>query len=301
MTISRYFKHLAVAAAFAGAALAGPNAHADGTRLVLAKISSNAVKQLPRLNAMAEALSVALKPHGVSAVEVRVVADIAAAERAMRAGEIDMLSETVFGALELERAGAGEIALAEWKSGKKQYHTVFFARKDAAPGLNGLRGNIVAFQDEGSTSGHHLPAYTLVENGFSLVADGTPGEKDAVRYMFAGEDEINVVVAVARGQASAGTLSNLDWQDENGVPPALRDKLTIIHETKPILRSVTVLRKDMDPVVRGHLVKTLEAMGDDPAAQGTLKKYFKVKKFERIGPEEEALLSGARSMVRAQS
>jgi phosphonate transport system substrate-binding protein len=301
MNVSRYFKHLAVATVLASVSLAGTNAYADGTRLVLAKISTNAAKQLPRLNAMAEALSVALKPHGVSAVEVRVVADVATAERAMRAGEIDMLSETVFGALELERAGAGEIALAEWKSGKKQYHTVFFARKDATPGLDGLRGNIVAFQDEGSTSGHHLPAYTLVENGFSLVADGTPGEKDAVRYMFAGEDEINVVVAVARGQAYAGTLSNLNWQDDGTVPPALRDKLMIIHETKPVLRSVTVLRKGMDPALRGHLMDTLEAMGDDPAAEGTLKKYFKIKKFERIGPGEKAILSGAKSMVRAQS
>lgn len=293
-------KTLTMAAAILATALAMP-AQAAGNRLVIGKISQNAAKQLPRLQAMADALSVALKPYGVEGVDVRVVPSESAAARAMRNGEIDMFSETVFGALGLERAGVGKISLAEWKSGKREYHTVFFARKGAPQGLDALRGKKLAFQEDGSTSGYYLPRYTMERQGFTFVQDGQPASADAVRYMFAGEDEINVVVAVARGQAYAGTLSNLDWNDEETIPPALKSRLTIIHKTGPILRSVTVLRTGLDPAIKNELIDTLTAMGDDPAAKATLKKYYKVKKFQLIGPNEEAILADAKALIKAGS
>lgn len=295
------FKTLTLTLAVLGAAVAMNPAHAAGKRLVIAKISTNAGKQLPRLRAMGDALADALKRSGIEGVDVRVLSSERAAERAMRNGEIDMLSETVFAALSLERAGVGEIALAEWKGGQRQYHTVIFAKKGSPKGLASLRGKKIAFQESGSTSGYYLPRYTMQQQGYKLVPDSRESSGDAVRYIFAGEDEINVVVAVARGQADAGTLSNLDWEDADTVPPALKKRLEIIHETAPILRSVTVLRKDMDPAVKRRLVEVLEGMGDDRSAQKTLKTYYKVKKFQRIGPEEETILAGARELIRTGS
>jgi len=70
---------------------------------------------------------------------------IAAAER----GDIDIISETVFAALQIEAAGTMKMEMREWKENARSYHSVLLVRKESPfQKLEDLRGARIAFETQ---------------------------------------------------------------------------------------------------------------------------------------------------------
>ena len=142
-----------VAAAPSGVELPPVTAVRANTRLAIGRISSNVSKHWPRLEAMANYLAAELAPYGVTGVDIKMVDTMEEMQELLVAGEVDLLSETAFAAIELTRSGSADMLLREWKSGVSDYHTVIFARRDSGiDSLDDLVGRTIAFEDRGSTS-----------------------------------------------------------------------------------------------------------------------------------------------------
>ena len=281
-------------AAESAAAAAAPRA---GTRLVIGRISSNARKHWPRLEAMAEYLSVELADKGVSGVDVVMVDTPEEMRELFRTGQVDFISETAFQALELSEDGLAEMLMREWKSGVPVYNTLIFTHRDS--GIRSLRdlvGRTMVFEDAGSTSGYLIPRAALARQGLTLTELSGPQARPqpgTVGYSFA-DKEVNVVGRVHRGITDVGAISNLDWSDDDEVAPGQRADLVVVHETDPIIRSMILVRANLDPRLKARLAEALERMHLSEAGRATLDEYWSTARFDRL--EGDAL----KSIVNAQ-
>jgi len=277
-------------------------AYADeGQQLTLGRITQEPGKNIDLLNSMAEYLSAMLAPNGIDAVKIVIVENPERMAEMLRNGEVDLFSETPFVALDLMEAGLAEPLMREWKKGVAEYHTIIIARGDGGVrSLGDLRGRKIAFEDPGSTSGYFLPRAALEEAGLSLEKLDDPRSTvtgDAVGYSFA-EGEINIVAWVNRGLADAGAISNIEWENPKKVPAQLKEGLTIIHETQPVIRSLMMVRRTLDAEMKERLALVLARMHETSNGKAALKKYFKASRYDPLIGQAAAGLDSARRIWR---
>lgn len=276
----------------------------DGVRLVLGRISMEPRKHYSRLQAMADYLALQLAGDGVSGIDVVMAGSPERMEEMLAAGEVDILSETPFVALEYEQKGLVTLLLREWKGGVAEYRTLIVARKDGPiDRIEDLAGHRFAFEDPGSTSGYLVPRATIEASGLSLVQLTNPRDtapEDKVGYSFA-KGEINIIAWVNRGLADAGAVSNLDWDNEKDAPHHLKQDLKVIHETTPVTRSILMVRSTMDEGLRQRIKQVLLQMNLTRDGQETLKAYFKVLKYDELQGDALKGLSAARDILKQVS
>ncbi len=267
------------------AAVLPAQATQDGAMLVLGRITDNPEKHQKRLDAMAEYLAAELSEYGVTSVGTIMVETEAEMADLMRAGKVDILSETPFMAVGLESEGVVDILMREWKKGVPEYHSVIVARKDSAvQGLADLAGGHVAFEDAGSTSGYLLPRNAIELAGLDLTRLNEPGDpvsSGKVGYFFTGS-ETGIVEAIHNGTVDAGALSNLDWAESKTVPDELRQDLHIIYETRPVIRSVLMVNASIPAEAQDAIATVLEQMEQTPEGREAMKAYSKVARYDRI-------------------
>ena len=111
----------------------------------------------------------------------------------LRAGEVDLYFDSLYPAIIVGDLSGTWPILRRWKDGVSEYHAVIFAR--AGSGIESLddrRGEVIALDEELSTSGFLLPLAYLVEQGLRVVpargGSATPAD-GAVRYSFSGGDD----------------------------------------------------------------------------------------------------------------
>lgn len=277
-------------------------AYADEERyLTLGRITQEPGKNIDRLNAMAGYLGAMLAPDGITAVRIVIAETPEKMSEMLRNGEVDLFSETPFTALDLMKEGVADPLLREWKKGVAEYHTVIFARRDGGVRtLKDLMGRKFAFEDAGSTSGYFLPRAALKSAGLSLEKLDDPRDTpatDMVGYSFA-KGEINIVAWVNRGLADAGAISNLDWEDPGKAPERLKDGLTVIYETPPVIRSLMMVRRTLIPEMKERLASVLMLMHETSEGQAALNGYFKVSRYDRLNGQAAAGLENARQIWR---
>ncbi len=190
------------------------------------------------------------------------------------------------------------------EEGGASYNTVIIAKDGSGvTDLDSLRGKVIAFEDAGSTTGFLAPAAILRRHGLELVALSSPRDvppPDKVGCVFT-NGEINIAAWVARGLAHAGAFSNLDWEDVARSREVFKESIHVIYEGAPILRSVLLVRGDMDPAIKSAIHNIMTTMHDDPEAAPVLKSYYKVKQCDALVGDAARDLGAARDMYTALS
>jgi len=252
---------------------------------------------------MASYLSIELAGQGISGIDIRIVDTLEEMTELFYNGEVDLVSETAFGAIELERDGLAEMMLREWKGGVPSYTSVIFVRRDSGiDSLDDLVGRNIAFEERGSTSAYLVPRSLLARAGFNMVelSDArTPPPGNSIGFSFADSGDGGgggAVSMVLRGTAAAGAMSNLDWTDAEDFSEADKRNLVIIHVSDPIIRSVMLVRSSLDPAVKARLESVFMRMHETEAGLDTLEQYSKVARFDRMEGDALVNLMTARFM-----
>ncbi|MFT5540051.1 MAG: phosphonate transport system substrate-binding protein [Alphaproteobacteria bacterium] len=127
--------------------------------LVVARVSRRVARHQPRVEAFADWLASQMAHVGIRAGEGHIARSPKEMIDLLRAGRVDVVSESVLTALSYEDKAGAEILFHEWRSQRPYYQTVFItSRATKFFSLNDLRGRRIAFEDRGSTSGY-LIAY----------------------------------------------------------------------------------------------------------------------------------------------
>ncbi|MDJ0831883.1 MAG: phosphate/phosphite/phosphonate ABC transporter substrate-binding protein [Gammaproteobacteria bacterium] len=280
-----------------------PEAHAaDAERertLVIGKISKNPKKHYKYLKPIGDYVVERMQDLGIDRVEVLMAKDNRQMINYLKRGKVDWVTETVFSSVELEDKAGAEIILVKHKKGVGQYHSVFFTRKDSGiESLQDLKGRVITFEDEGSTSAFFIPASILLDAGLELVRLESPRDSvdgDEVGYVF-GKDEINMSTWVHKGLVNAGAYSNLDWEKGDHNPGSFKNDMKVFYQSESFPRAIEVVRKGLRPEVKQRLISVLLAAKDDENARAAMKAYQKTTQFDPIDDSIQAGIDRARGL-----
>lgn len=266
---------------------------ATAKTLVVGVVSSKPEKQIRYTQPLADYLAANLSELGYTSGEVKVTPDLEQMGQWLVDGQVDMVSETVFAALELQENYGAKMLLRRWKKGVSQYASVLFTRKDANIGsIDDLLGKVIAFEDRGSTSSYYIPASLLVNLGYDLVevtAFDQSVPEDKIGFIFAEENqpentEISLSDLVHNRNVAAGAFSNLDFQSSD-ISEAVRQGLDVIYESVPFPRGVQLVRPGLDPQTTAALKQILMNAHETEEGQQALQAFQKTKKFDVLDGE----------------
>ena len=256
-----------------------------GSKLVIGKVSSNPKKHYRYLKPIVSYMAEQMQDLGVDNAEVLMAKDHEQLTRYMRLGKVDWVTETPLIALILQQRAGAELLLRKWKKGVPEYHTIFFAHKDAGiSSLSDLKGKTIAFQDEGSTSAFMIPMAIMLEAGLEpirldSVRDTPPGDK--VGYVLT-DEEITMSSWVNKRLVQAGAYSNLDWFKDDHNPEKFRTEHVIFFKTAPFPRAFELVNRDLPEPIKQRLKQNLLNIHQSKDAEYLLRAYQKTKKFDEV-------------------
>ena len=271
--------------AMAGTAVAGPDTSGQGHVLVLGRISDNPKSHYAQLQPLLDYVVPRMRDVGITEGRILMAPDAQQMASYLRRGRVDWVTETAGTAVALGlRSGAQPLLLTE-RSGVREYHTVFFVRRDSPiTSLADLKGHTLALQNVASTSAYLVPVMTLLQNGLTpeiLLSARDAAAPDTVGYVFA-RSEANIATFVHKGVVDAGAVSSVDWVDEHRIPATFRRDFRPIFRTEPYPRAVEMVRSGLDPRVRDRLQQVLLDAASDPQAQDALETFFGTSGFHRV-------------------
>jgi phosphonate transport system substrate-binding protein len=185
--------------------------------------------------------------------------------------------------------GVAKLLLRRWKGGMADYHAAIFTNKSGeTKRLEDLKGKILAFEDNESTSGFFLPRQFLIRKGFRLSQkaqiDAAVG-RDEIGYIFA-QSQGKLVDLVLAKKVAAGAFSNDDYAtlDANK-----KTEITILAETASLPRHLVSVRNDLPSAVVKGLEKTLLSMHQNSEGRSILQKADGTTKFDALPGGELAV------------
>lgn len=203
-----------------------------------------------------------LKTKGIDTGKILVYKSPTLAVNSLKSGEFGLILNSPVTALKLmDEAGAVPILIG-MKGGVKSYNSVLFVRKDSpVHSVSELKGKVIAFETEYSTSSYFLPSNILRKAGLELQYSRKP-IPGKIAYYFSLED-VNTVAQVKAGKrAHAGGIQKnyLANHPDSGL-------FRVLDESVYVPRIVVLVREGIN---YDKLKKVLVEMQDDPAAQNAL-------------------------------
>ena len=267
--------------------------------IILGKVSNRASRAQKRLEAMADWLAVRLRPLGIKAGRGRIAGSLGEMRHFLKTGKVDIVTESILGALDMEARAGARILLHERREGRSSYRTVFITRRGSGiNSLAGLAGKRIAFEDRGSTSSFLLPMALLRGAGQKMAPLDGPFDEvppGRVGYVFSGE-EINVAAWTARGLVDAGAFSTRDWNEPKITPKRFRDELRTFLVSRPLIRAVVMVRGGMRPQLVRAIERALLEFGSAPDADAVRRKYYGVSHYDKLDGKLRVALEDARKI-----
>lgn len=232
-----------------------------------------------------------LAPTGIDVAALVITRDLEELARHLDQGRVDMVAETVFVTLDLQKESPRALTprLAIVRRDQREYHSVFFSSKESAiTRLEHLRGRTLVLQAERSTSAFAVPRAELARRGIPSVPHGQSGAPDGSTYYVLAGAELNQAVWVLRGKGDAGAFNEGDWAR---LPQKIRDGLRIFHETRPLLRGLVSFRTGVPAATRAACENALLSLHSDTAGRAALSKADGITRFEGLTPADFAGLS----------
>lgn len=251
-----------------------------------------------RLQPLADYLARGLTEFGIERGRVKIARDLEQMAGYLRDGSVDLYLDSVYPTLAVRDLAGTRVLLRRWVLDVGEYASLIVTAADDVRSLADLRGRIVAFQEDYSTSGFLLPASLLLDRGFALrpvSGPRVPIAASEIGYVFS-HDEENTIEMVVNGTAAAGAIHD---QEFDSLPPDLQAQLRILDRSPTVPRQLLSARPGLEP----DLVATVEtlllalrdadgnaiAIGDSPAAWSW--------KFDRLPPEIAAELDKVSAMI----
>jgi len=200
---------------------------------------------------------------------------------------IDFYMDSPYPTYIVNKQGAAGLLLRRWKSGMAEYRSLIFANKDSTTRrLEQLRGNMMAFEDPGSTSGYFLPKVLLLKKGFNLAEKSEPDAKvgpKEIGYVFASTHSA-VVNWVLASRVAAGAFSSDDF---GALDQKRRANIFVLAETDLFPRHLVSVRKDFNPTAKKRLREILLSMHQDKEGQRIMQQIDNTTRFDVLPGGEE--------------
>ena len=195
--------------------------------------------------------------------------------------EVDLVAESAVSTLILhDKAGTTPI-LDLWKSGLREYNTVFFTLKESPiQSIKDLNGKLIALEYGRSTSAFVMPMGELNAQGYkvALVKEGEEDSrpKQGIGYIKVGHS-INQAHWVFQKKADFAAFGSHDWKD---LPEGLRSKMRIFHEGPMVPRFIISAQSGLPKKAIDKINDAFVKMDQDDDGKAALKSFAKATKVE---------------------
>lgn len=266
----------------------------------IGSVSTEPAAEIKKFLPLALYVAKEMQSEGINQGKVVVAKDIPQMATFLREGKVDLYIDSPFPSLAVSRLSGSKLLLRRWKKGVGEYHSVIFARKDSGINqLEDLKGKIVAFEEQFSSSGYFLPKMVLVQKGLKLASKRDASEPVApgeVGYVFSHDDE-STMAWVLRGKVTAGALDNQTYLKEARENVS---SLKIVDKTFPIPRQIVSYRIDLPPKLVTRIKEILTQMDQSEEGKKALKDFEGTTKFDQLTDQAMAPLLKAQKFIDAE-
>jgi phosphonate transport system substrate-binding protein len=179
-------------------------------------------------------------------VQFTPVVDYAATVEGLAARKLDLVWYGGFTSVQAVRRTNGTAKRLVLRQEDAEFKSVFVAGPGSGiKGLQDLKGRTFAFGSVGSTSGHLMPRYFILQAGLNP-------ERDMKQVAYSGAHDATALW-VESGKVEAGALNFLVWDklvQQKKVDPA---RVNVFHTTPPYVDYVWTARGDLDRGLQGKI------------------------------------------------
>lgn len=296
-------------------AVSAPAEPGRAATLVLATIADNPQEEKDKDAEAAQLLPYLarkLGPYGITSAKLVYCHSPAEMARWIKEGKVDLFDESPFASYIVHRlSGADEVILNRWKNYNEKFGGVLFTKAQGPiRKLDDLKGKLIAFRGDTSTTQYFLQKVQLVRQGYKLVEVASPTAArigpDEIGYYFAWSSRDKVTEDVVDGIAAAGGNSD-EFIDKllghygteqggksrhprAGLPEIKKDDLRVIARSPLVARRVVTIRKALDPKLKAAIKDMLLGLESSPEGQAILRSFGPAKRFAAI--DEAAAYAG---------
>ena len=218
------------------------------------------------------------------------VVDYAATVEGLAANKLDMVWYGGLTSVQAIRMAKGATRIVMRKE-DAEFKSHFITRNDTGiRSLNDLKGKTFSFGSVGSTSGHLMPRYFLLQAGINP-------EKDFSRFSFSGAHDATAAWVEA-GRVDAGALNFLVWDKLVETKKVDTSKVVVFWTTPPYVDYVWTVRGGLDKGLVEKISKAFLKLDYKNPEQKKLldlhrtKGYIPAKDSDWKGTEDAAIAAG---------
>ena len=218
------------------------------------------------------------------------VVDYAATVEGLAANKLDMVWYGGLTSVQAIRMAKGATRIVMRKE-DAEFKSHFVTRKDTGiRSLNDLKGKTFSFGSVGSTSGHLMPRYFLLQAGINP-------EKDFYRFSFSGAHDATAAWVEA-ARVDAGALNFLVWGKLVETKKVDTSKVVVFWTTPPYVDYVWTVRGGLDKALGEKISKAFLKLDHNKPEDRKLldlhrtKGYIVAKDSDWKGTEEAAIAAG---------
>jgi phosphonate transport system substrate-binding protein len=224
-------------------------------------------------------------------VQFTPVVDYAATVEGLAAQKLDLVWYGGFTSVQAVRRTNGTAKRLVLRQEDAEFKSVFIAKPGSGiRNLQDLKGKTFAFGSVGSTSGHLMPRY------FLLQAKLNP-EQDLKQVAYSGAHDATALW-VESGKVDAGALNFLVWEKLIETKKVDLSKVNVFYTTPPYVDYVWTVRGDLDKGLQEKITAAfLKLDYNNPEHRKLLdlhrtKKYIKANDVDWKGTEDAAVAAG---------
>ncbi len=224
-------------------------------------------------------------------VQFTPVVDYAATVEGLAAKKLDLVWYGGFTSVQAVRRTNGTAKRLVLRQEDAEFKSVFIAKPGSGiKSLQDLKGKTFAFGSVGSTSGHLMPRY------FLLQAKLNP-EQDFKQLAYSGAHDATALW-VESGKVEAGALNFLVWDKLVQTNKVDLSKVNVFYTTPPYVDYVWTVRGDLDTGLQEKITAAfLKLDYSNPEHRRLLdlhrtKKYLKANDADWKGTEDAAIAAG---------
>ncbi len=250
--------------------------------LAIGSISNRPANEIKRFQPLVDYLSESLIQHGIDNIKLIIAGSTDEMIGLMQSGQVSVYLDSPFPSLTLAETGASRIVLRRWKKGVEQYHSVIFVHKDnAIDTLEDLKGKMIGFEEEFSTSSYYIPKASMQKNGL-LLSQKSDRHADVpaneVGYLFT-DDDRNTVTWVRKKRIAAGAINNIKFSQ---LKEKFKGELKIIFRSVSVPRQVVNFSNQLSPTWARVIKEALLNMDKTEKGRAQLKAFEKTRKFDEF-------------------
>ena len=250
--------------------------------IVLGDVSGDAAWTIEHFQPLANYLAENLSDFGINLGRVIVTKDLATMMEHLETGQVDIYFDSPFPALEVYENIGAQPLVRRWKGGVSEYYSLIVVRKDSGiTDLQGLSGQVVAFDHPASTSGYLLPNAHLVIAGFETTEiedNAGPIPSEQIGYTFAFGEE-NQILWLLDGKVAGAGISNGDYEY---LSQQQRDQLIILAQTTSVPRHIALASPSIDSALRDRIINLLLELDDTPEGKDILEMFEETSQFDEL-------------------